>query len=250
MELGRDDHELHYRQSDCIEYIGARLAQEPTTCVPDEVHVCATFVPIAKWGAYPAAVKRKEVDLFLGTVTRATARERSGLRFTHGYVTFHTQLYGHSTDVEPSQTRIIEWLSRDRDIGVIRGSTNEYVLDRLIDEYAPQKTHHLSVFHKKPFDSFPAMEAAMDRGELDGVIIDDVFVERSDWAPVPGLTRTYAWRRYKADFLHTSEDGEEEYAIAVAIDKSDSALFVALEDALTPGTPIRTRYLPMLERSK
>lgn len=241
---------LHYSRDSCQKFVADHQDEQLTTathsCPHDDLHACVKFVPIARWGAYPSAVKRKEIDLFIGTVTRAAARERSGLKFTTGYFPFHTDLFAHSGDVDPGLRNLGDWLTRERIVGVIADSTNEYVLHNLIAEFARAAKNDPNVWPPRPatFNSYPEMEAAMDRGEIDGVLVDDALVRRTDWKRVPGLRSTEAWTSYKDHFLRGES---EDYAIAVAFDAGDASLYSAIQTALSDQV-LKNRYLPALRR--
>jgi hypothetical protein len=237
----RVDHKLHYSKSRCTAYISSHrhplvITSRTHNCAPNDDHPCVELVPIDKWGSYPSAVKRKEVDLFLGTATRAAMKERSGLRFTRGYFAIHTEIYGHAQDVGEPPVNLSKWLERDRDIGAITGSTNSFVLDDLLKEVSSSSKRNKPSLRKVEFDSFPSMEAAMDKGELDGLIIDDAFVQRPDWAKLSGLTGTNAWSSYLSNYICGDR---EEYATAVAVDDRDQSLYAAVEEALKDGVVTR-----------
>jgi ABC-type amino acid transport substrate-binding protein len=237
LRFDQNDHTLQYNREACKSYISGKqhplvVTSRNHNCVANGTHPCVSFVPIEKWGSYPAAVKRKEVDLFLGTATRAGERERSGLRFTSGYFPIETEIYGHAQDVATRSLNLSQWLTRDRSVGAISGSTNAYVLDKLIKEVGSSAAGRPPFLSKVEFDSFPSMEAAMDKGEIDGVIIDDSFVQRKDWVRISGLKDKAAWHSYLSGYVHADR---EEYAIAVAIDDVDQSLYTALEGALRDG---------------
>jgi ABC-type amino acid transport substrate-binding protein len=243
LSFDQQDHVLRYNRSACKSYISDNqhpldITSRNHSCRGDDSHPCVSFVPIDKWGSYPAAVKRKEVDLFLGTATKAEERERSGLRFTSGYFPIETEIYGHAQDVGMSSQNLSQWLTRDRNVGAISGSTNAYVLDKLIKEGGSSARGRTPSLAKEEFDSFPSMEAAMDKGEIDGVIIDDSFVQRTDWVKISGLKGKDAWRSYLSRYVHSNR---EEYAIAVAIDNVDHSLYTALEAALRDGLVTRDK---------
>jgi ABC-type amino acid transport substrate-binding protein len=230
------DKRLHYDKDACGQFLTnnnhyLELTSSNHKCAVGEGHPCVTFVPIDRWGSYPMAVKRKEIDLFVGTATRAAEREGGGLRFTRGYYPVTTTLYGRPEIGQARQENLARWLDHARTIGVIANSTNEYVLDKLIAARIRAKTQFSP--RKVEFDSFPLVETAMDKGEIDGVIVDDVFVTQTHWRVIPGLAQTPEYREsYLRDFVKAKR---EEYAIAVSVDDEDQSLYVEVDNALKDG---------------
>ena len=61
------------------------------------------------------AVMSRDIDLFVGSVTKTPEREKNGLRFTNGYYSFETKLYGRS-----GQADIWKWAGDSKALGVGR----------------------------------------------------------------------------------------------------------------------------------
>jgi hypothetical protein len=68
------------------------------------------------------------------------------------------------------------------------------------------------------FDTFPEMESAFDRGEVDGVLLDDVLKgELRDAISIDGIQKTNAWKAYHED-ANALGFPKEQFAIAVVLD--------------------------------
>jgi ABC-type amino acid transport substrate-binding protein len=211
--------------------------------------LCVNFVSIGSWGGWQPLLKRKEIDVFIGSVTRASARERSGVVFTDGYLNYQTKLYANRMDLEGVPKRLNSWLNKERVVGVIEHSTNETLLDALI---ATDGTGRLN---KLTFPSYPALESAMEQGIVDGLIVDDTFVSdnRTDWVSLDDLNATKAWQKYMLEFIgrqFTSRSGAEQIAIATIREASgtQTGLYSALQTALKQRE-VRTELLPDLCRA-
>jgi hypothetical protein len=251
---------IRYSASECAKAVAAARAANfkdgiaDSTCRPFDspTKLCVKFVPVGSWGKWQSILKRKEIDLFIGSVTRAAARERAGIVFTDGYLNYQTKLYVHKTDLVRRPLALSNWLSKDRVVGVIESSTNEYLLDHLIEEDFKSTLDKKSKLHKFPVRSYPALESAMERGDLDGIIIDDSFVSKkqTDWVTIPDLVKTNAWQTYTSEYVGPQPDGgapAEQIAIATIQDETDSnrGLYSALQTALKKKE-IRAVLLPAL----
>jgi len=190
-------------------------AQNPAPTSPCSeqapTHPCVQLVQIANWSDWQTALKHKQVDLFIGSVTSAADRKRNGLVFTDGYLRYETRLYVDGADIANAHGPSFNgWLlGRERRIGVIKGSSNEKLLDLLSKD-----RQYRSKLVKIAVDSYPELESAMDGGQVDGVLIDDTFVNRQDWIALGGLKNTPAWREYHAGFLGSDY---EDIAIATIL---------------------------------
>jgi ABC-type amino acid transport substrate-binding protein len=175
------------------------------------------------------ALSRKETDVFIGSLTKAQERENDAIIFTDGYYDFETGLFGHS--VQPTET-LEDWLKMSRRVGVIDNSTNHWLATLLTAEEPFQ--NKLSVV---AFSSFPAMESAFERRQIDGVLIDNVLFQElknpaavdvdndprtppQDVWSIQGLDRTSAWKSYHARLGSDTE----QFAIAVTTDRAQAAL--------------------------
>jgi len=246
---------LSFDRDQCGRYIQTLATREqliaPAPPCPSSAPLCITLVPIQKWGDWQSALKRKEIDLFIGAVTAATDREKSGVLFTPGYLHYNSRIFGHAADVLAAHSDLRSWLASPRKIGVIEFSTNEELLKRLIQDPDLKKRKLAGNLEKKGYPSFPAIEHAMDRGELDAILIDETFVEHDDWKPLDGLRGTWAWHDYEKNYLGRYPDEQVAIAVAVAGDRSHLSrqkgdLYSALDDALSNRSPLTLLYLPRL----
>jgi ABC-type amino acid transport substrate-binding protein len=215
-------------------------------------HPCVEFVPIRKWNAWQDALRRKDIDLFIGGVTAARARQGSGIRFTSGYLQYRSRLYIHGGESYVAGSGLSSWLTRDRKVGVIDASSNQALLHEIIlvhdagkNEAAKRESPRIDP--RPPSLTFPALEAAMDRGEIDGVILDETFVNaHPDWLAVDLKSEEpEAWKNYLAHFI--GERKKEEISIAVADNGpiEPQALFMRLQQVLDTSFVTKS-YLPRL----
>jgi ABC-type amino acid transport substrate-binding protein len=226
---------------------GLRSVSESETCSPSITTLCVTLVPVHKWKNWETALKRKDIDMFVGGISRASARQRGGIVFTEPYLYYDTKVYTRSTDASVAPT-LSSWLTKTRSVGVIQGSTNEQLLMSL-QHTLPEAQRKYLVPQTVP--SFPALESAMDAGEVDGVIIDDTFVNEPGWVALRGLTDKLR-APYLSDYIGGNK--REEIAMAVTVDEAINptisgrkhSLFAALQEALSKPSVIVKRYIPQL----
>jgi ABC-type amino acid transport substrate-binding protein len=234
-----------YRAQDCDRYLSTVSHPKPS-CSGDQL--CVQFVPIGRWGDWKSRLSSKDIDLFVGGITRADAREGKGIQFTTGYLTYRSKLYKRPEHIH-ERTTIAGWTRIPRKVGVIADSTNEELLDKLI-----ASGNFPNVSKGSPISSFPELEHALDSGAVDGVIIDDTFVPKDDdWVEVEIPLDSSGWKAYLTDFLKISRNSEtpirEQIAIATVWDTSqtDNSLLTTLNQALS--NPALHRYLNSLCRS-
>ena len=218
-------------------------ATPKANCIPTTGRLCVQFVSIARWGDWRPALRRKEIDLFIGGITAAEVREGDGVSFMHPYDAYETRLYVNPEDAGQQATTLPQWSTHTRSIGVIESSSNEEFLNRIIAVRCPSSGSGKPIvachIEKKTFASFPAMDRAMDAGLVDGVLIDDTFVNGKEWKTLSDLrvSERPAWDAYKKTFLgrDIGKDGRERHAFAVAVDnpgRGKRSLRDALNDAL------------------
>lgn len=204
--LVRDDF-VAYDSGKCRE----AAAAYPGTKTPDQDLPIKAF-PSVEEGLQ--ALRRKEIDVFVGAVTKAREREHEGVRFTDGYYPFHSVLYTHG-DREVS---IGEWARTSRTIGVIANSTNHWLATALSGESS--FGNHLTIV---ALPSYWALRSAFENREINGVLIDSVLgyelattqdAGGSAHRLVTGLQQTDAWKEYQSRLGYD----DEEFAIAVASD--------------------------------
>jgi ABC-type amino acid transport substrate-binding protein len=226
--------QLIFDEMECQDYL-ANGHREPFTragsCEEDAAnsnHLCYDLIPVAKWGDWVGALRRKEIDMFIGGVTASEGRQGRGITFTKGYLNFQSRIYTRSTDVKGKQLSSIDaWLTRDRWVGAIADSSNERLLDEIIAGRLKDKKHGHIIKPTQQYRTFPALESAMDRGEIDGILIDETFFgDHDQWMPLADLRQSepQAWKEYVRKFVglsFLSPDGKEQFAIAVADDYQD-----------------------------
>lgn len=235
-----------YRAADCDRYIST-LPRPKSPCIGD--HLCVQFVPVGRWGDWKSRLSSKDIDLFVGGITRADAREGKGIQFTTGYLTYRSKLYKRPERINERAT-IAAWTRIPRKVGVIADSTNEELLDRLL---ASGAFRYLSK-SSPPISSFPELERALDSGAVDGIIIDDTFVPKDDnWIAVEIPQDSKGWKAYLDEFIRIPRNSRtpirEQIAIATVWDtpQADNSLLTALNQALT--NPALRKYLNGLCRS-
>jgi ABC-type amino acid transport substrate-binding protein len=165
-----------------------------------------------------AALTRKQIDVFIGSVTSAVQRASDGVVFTEGYYQFDTSLYAHrySSRLSQRSQEYGNWISEKRSIGVIENSTNHWLATSLAAD--PSVEQKLSIV---AFPTYGAMASAFERRAVDGVLMDNVLGCELRKAEIPGaiveiggLDRTSAWAQY-----HERLGAKHEhFAIAVATD--------------------------------
>jgi ABC-type amino acid transport substrate-binding protein len=144
-----------------------------------------------------------EVDLAIGSITRARYREDRGVRFTSGYFTSHLVLLGRKDGKWP--------LVHDDRVGVAKNTTSEV---------AAQYLQRSVPFAPIKMPSFQDLVNALDHRELDYIIIDEplaVPLQAKGFRVITHLAY------YLGGFLQ-KEIGynREEYAIALRDSTSDS----------------------------
>jgi ABC-type amino acid transport substrate-binding protein len=223
--LARDENGVKVDPSRCT--VSELPTSSSSECIPSDDRLCVEFVSISKWGEWRPALRRKEIDLFIGGLTAAKAREGDGVSFLEPYKSYQTRLYVNKADVEGSRGSLSIWATHHRVIGVIESSSNEILLDKIIEDRCPRgtsdKNARICRIEKKTYPSFPAMDRAMDAGLIDGVLIDETFVVGSkEWEPLADIrtSEPRGWNAYKQDFLgqEFGAGGIERLAFAVAVD--------------------------------
>lgn len=171
------------------------------------------FVPITTFGGWPESLQKKEIDMFIGTATKAQAREQGDIRFSDGYYDFRTEVVVKANDPCNDVDCLVKIKSR---VGVIQDTTN-YKLAELLKEGTKDRVEVV------PFLSFPALENALDEGDIRAMIIDsilaDPMISDCDFRELPGLEKAhFAWQRYRE---YIGSQGHEKFGIAVALDSDD-----------------------------
>ena len=221
-------------------------------CLPGKGHLCVKLVPIDRWGDWEPALRRNEIDLFAGGLTAAKGRQKTNIDFSPGYLAYKSRLYVTAQSLRQSLTAQ-QWLSQHRIIGVIDNSSNSVLLDYLQASMCPKKSddarHDACHIERKGYRSYPALEQAMNVGEVEGVVIDETFVQEEGWTPLEGLSRMPGFDKYLDEFIGSAFDRREQVAFAVSHDESDGSFSKALSDGLAQNSKsvVVKRLLPELK---
>lgn len=173
----------------------------------------ARIVPITDFGDWAGRLQKKEIDMFIGTATKAEAREQGDIRFSAGYFSYRTMVVVKANDPCDKIACLVGSSIR---IGVIQGTTNHKLAELLKEETKDR-------MEIVPFPSFPALENALDDGDVRAIIIDSILTEpmiaAGDFRDLPGIEKEKAWTRYMNEYIH-GED-KEEFGVAIALDSDD-----------------------------
>jgi ABC-type amino acid transport substrate-binding protein len=165
------------------------------------------------------ALNKREIDVFIGSLTGAKERERANIRLTQGYYPLKTALLLRPDSPAPSPPTLSNWLRSNRTVGVIEGSTNEWLAKKLSE--MPEFDGRLTIVAFPSFASVKEAFAAHHANEgylLDGVLLDNVLGEELQDAnnalrlPEIQLEGTAGWGAY----LRRLGSDHEEFVIAVA----------------------------------
>jgi ABC-type amino acid transport substrate-binding protein len=154
------------------------------------------------------ALERREIDMFIGSLTRAIERQNDRVTFTDGYYSFKTKLYVPSYQYEET---LSDWIMTPHTVGVIGNSTNHWLASAMAAD--PALSGRVSVV---AFQSFGDLKMAFERREIGSVVIDSVLGDELEGARALDLDDTQAWKSFH-DRLGTNK---EEFAIAVARDSA------------------------------
>jgi len=190
---------------------------------PDHFH--ARIVPIAAGVDWREILQRRNIDLYMGAVTRAKERERGGIKFTDGYLVYQTEFL---VDKNEGCSRISCLSGKRATIGVVAQTTNEWLANELKNQ---KETENLKVV---PFKSFPQLQAAFEKQDVTAVIADGIMKSTmglTDPRSLDDLQHTNGWKAYLSNRLGYSR---EEFGIAVISDvkSSDQPLVTELNQAL------------------
>ncbi len=165
------------------------------------------------------ALSRGEVDLFIAALTRAKERERSDVKLTKGYYTFHSALYRHGAESMDMDGWVKSAPAAGWTVGVIANSTNHWLATRLSG--SKKYRDKLTVV---PYPSYSELKYSFERRQVSSVLVDSVLGQSlldedpANVSQITGLEKTDAWCNY-IDGL--GFDGKEEFAIAVGVDPGD-----------------------------
>jgi len=194
-----------------------------------------------------AAVATKQVDVFIGAVTRAAERE-VGLRFSDGYYPFRSALYARRSS--GAKQSLKDWSQQaNHTVGVIGNSTNHWLATALRAEVGGR----ISV---EPYPSWPNLKDAFIRRDVDGILIDDVIGDEFEKELQPEIVRfedlrqTQSYGQYQKRLKYG-----EAFAMAIAAEPQPNTLaqrwiptirdLFYLPEVQPPGTGIRDLYAPI-----
>lgn len=208
--------------------------RQPWACERSDCALHSRFIELGSGDDWRDEMQRRNLDSYVGTLTRAKEREHGDIHFTAGYLAYESELL---TNTGEEGSEIKKVATHSGEIGVIQNSTNQWLAEALHEEY-PKLSVHL-------FSSSTALESAFEQREVGLAVVDGVVVQRmgGDRTVVNGLQKTAAWNRYMARIGYPTE--KFGFAVADDIQRNDgtskidpSELRKAIDEALQ-GEPIR-----------
>jgi ABC-type amino acid transport substrate-binding protein len=206
-------------------------SERPRTvlCETGDCPLHARIIELRLDDNWQTKLRDRNLDLYLGTLTRAKSREKGDVRFTSGYLAYDSELLTNNEEGD----RGLEILKENKTVGVLENSTNQWLADELHKDFPK-----LSI---RQFSSLAALEGAFEQKEIDLVVVDDIlqWSKRRKDLVVKGLQKSNAWTRYMRLLGYPAE----KFGIAVADDVKDEEnrkdeLRHALNEALN-GKPIQ-----------
>ena len=209
-----------------------RLYTDPSTCSDLKVPEGSLEAVFANYGTIDEglkAVRYGHVDLFIGALTKAKDRDVLPVRLTQGYYPFSSALYSltsnrdHRNDGyldrllsvllrEPGRSEFQKWKKSKQNVGVIDGSTNQWLAEDLIEVENLQDSVTVEAF-----SSFASLKESLEQGRIQSVIVDNTLGKQLRDVTEIKLPRG-VWRTYHAQL---GEDTES-FAIAVADEPQDA----------------------------
>jgi ABC-type amino acid transport substrate-binding protein len=199
----------------------------------DHFHV--KIVPVPPGVDWLEKLQSRNIDLYIGSVTRAKEREHGGVAFTSGYLTYSSEALVNKSEACDTLPCLARKKSK---IGVVDSTTNAWLADELIKD---DKAAGLQIV---TYNSFPELESAFERQEIVGVITDGVMASTmglNEPKELRDLKKNGGWSTYLQDHIGYPR---EQFAVAVASDADQSApssdsLLEALNCALS-DKPVQT----------
>jgi ABC-type amino acid transport substrate-binding protein len=230
--------EIQYDAQGCDRKVSADLKRieagqtqtPPRPCITSDCTLRARIIELGSGDDWREKMQRHNLDLYVGTLTRASSREKGDIHFTSGYLAFKSELL---TNNEFSVTEIEGLKDKKKIIGALTNSTNAWLAEELLKDFPK--------FSLQLFSSLNELESSFEQKKIDLIIVDGVLERsmRGIGTKVAGLERTSAWKRYLRDKLGY---GTEKFGIAVVDDVTSDAstheLRTAINAALT-DEPIR-----------
>jgi ABC-type amino acid transport substrate-binding protein len=227
--LDDPDKGIRYDHSECDKGVSEFL--ESTTngaYYASANHFRTTIVPIPPGIDWVEKLQARNIDLYIGSVTRAKEREHGDVSFTSGYLNYDTEAL---VDKSESCTTIQCLASKRSTIGVVESTTNSWLANEL------RKDGKLADLRIRSYKSFPDLEGAFERQEVAGVITDGIMASTmglNEPKTLSELKNNRGWSAYLKDHIGYPQ---EQFAIAVVSDarqnvQSPDRLLNALNCAL------------------
>lgn len=220
--LVEDARGIHYDREQCTKAV--RVGTPPPQSQLD-----VRIVPIPTGTDWKDELQRRNIDLYVGALTRAKKREHGDIMFTDGYLTYETELL---VDKNESCPDIVCLAGESKKIGVVENSTNEWLAGALKQE---RELDRLKIV---PYRSFPDLENAFEKQDVDAVITDGVMRSTMGLIEPRKLTdlkKRDGWEKYLGDNNFIGYQ-REEFGMAVVsdidTDPAKDPLRVALNCAL------------------
>jgi len=168
-------------------------------------------------------MQRRNLDAFIGALTRATERETGDIHFSRGYVAYDSRLLINGGAI--GGTTLAEFAnSSNPTIGAVENSTNHWLAEELAREYP--------AIMVQPFISFAQLETQFETRSVPAIIVDGVMEHSlgiSARGQITDLTHSQAWRRYLLRIGYCRQyfgikvgSCAEKFGIAVADDVRES----------------------------
>jgi ABC-type amino acid transport substrate-binding protein len=248
---GKQEPRIRYDPHRCRDKIGLITGaisepaanRPPSACERSDCALHSRFIELGSGDDWQDKMQRRNLDLYVGTLTRAKEREHGNTHFAAGYLAYESELL---TNTGEEGSEIEEVSTNSEEIGVIENSTNQWLAEALHDQYSKLSVHR--------FPSFAALESAFEQREVGLAVVDGVVVQRmgGNRTVVNGLQKTRAWGRYMARIGYPTE----KFGFAVADDtqgndgasnRNTSELRTAINDALE-DKPIREMINYLFQR--
>lgn len=179
-------------------------------CAASDCTLQARIIELGGGDDWREKMQRHNLDLYVGTLTLATSREKGDIHFTSGYLAFQSELL---TNSNMSVAGLGDLRNEKKVLGALTNSTNEWLAQELLKDF-PE-------FSLQLFSSVNDLESAFEQKRIDLIIVDGILERsmRGVGTKVAGLDKSAAWRRYLRDRLGY---GTEKFGIAVADDVANA----------------------------
>jgi ABC-type amino acid transport substrate-binding protein len=235
--------------SGTLEYI-------PSRCAPTSVRRTGEFegdgltgpvaeiVPIRSRTEAMDRLQSKDIDLYIGSCTKAVARERDDVRFTKGYLRYKTELLVRKGE-ECETLKCLD--GKNASVGTIAGSSSMWLAN------AVKKADRLQHLKVVPYATVPELDRNFEQGNVTAVIVDGTIKTRmriSDLRALHDLQQSSGWQKYLGEYIG---DGKEQFGIAVGTDPNGNDRGTELLDQVDralQGEPSRRQMQRLFEHYK